>query len=91
MKECGLKVETEIAGKVPTSNTEACTWAQKGMSCFAKCQCDDPEAIQEMADAQALMKILFECSDFKCGAAACLRASVFTGILAALVAIFAAK
>ena len=70
-----------------------CDYAKATAACTPKCACDDA-TYKAAFDANAqVVKTTFDCDVTQCGASAAagLRASVLTGILAAFVAIFAAK
>ena len=68
-----------------------CDYMQKSASCQPKCACDDATYKAMFEESTKLIKAAYSCANnFTCGAAG-LRASVLTGILAAFVAIFAAK
>ena len=66
-----------------------CDYMQKSASCTPKCACDDATYKAGFEESAKLLKDTLSCT-VTCGAAG-LRASVLTGILAAFVAIFAAK
>lgn len=79
-------------GTTPTDMTDLkamCDYAQKSASCYPKCYCDDATTKAAFDESAKMLKEMADCT-VTCGAAG-LRATVLTGILAAFVAIFAAK
>jgi hypothetical protein len=82
-------------GKAPDmmDNKALCAHVQKLFSCNPKCVCDNAAAKANAENGvKATFGTLTDCTlTCAAGGAAGLRASVLTGILAAFVAIFAAK
>ena len=73
-----------------TADTQAqCDYMKGTMACYPKCYCDDATTKAAFDEGAKQVKDAMDCT-ITCGAAG-LRASVLTGILAAFVAIFAAK
>jgi hypothetical protein len=91
MIECSAAVTVPTA----TADTQAqCDYMKGTMACYPKCYCDDATFSQDLKDMADLSKAAFDilgvdCT-LNCGTAAGLRATVFTGIVAALIAVFAA-
>lgn len=89
------KCQQNLAGSVPTTADvkTMCDYSGKVMACYPKCFCDDThnaEMVKQTADGiAASAKALGGTCEIKCGSAVGLRATVFTGIVAALAAVLA--
>ena len=89
------KCQQNLAGSVPKAAdvNAMCDYQRKVMACYPKCFCDDEhnaEMVKKAADGiSASAKALGGTCEIKCGSAVGLRATVFTGIVAALAAVLA--